>query len=161
MKYFCVFSPKIEDFDEVYDVVYRHVMDYPKYLLVKEMGRDETHPHLNFVFEAPSKIEKGRKKFMEHSNITRRIKNIFDTDILKDNPRLICIKKCHDTHRLVNKYLTKEKNYEVILSKGFKIKTPENKVIAKEIKELNQQIRELALWIRDNYSAPPGFDPRD
>lgn len=153
--YFAVFSPKIEDYQDVEDIVYRHVMLYDKRLLVKELGRDETHPHLNFVFEAPFKMKAGRRKYMEHSNIHRRLTNIFPTDILKRNPKLLCLKKCHDSERLVNGYLRKEKSATLIECRGFKYVPNTDPVLLKEVKVLQKKLNGLLQEIRQIKGGPP------
>ena len=153
--FFAVFSPKIEDYQDVEDIVYRHVMLYDKKLLVKELGKGETHPHLNFVFEAPYKMKAGRRRYMEHSNLHRRLTNIFPTDLLKRNPKLLCLKKCHDTDRLVNKYLRKEKSAQMLICKGFKYRPNVDPVLLKEVKVLQKQLKGLINEIRQLDGGPP------
>lgn len=155
--YFAVFSPKIEDYQEVEDIVYRHVRGYTKKLLVKELGRNETHPHLNFVFEAPFKMKSGRRNYMEHRNIYRKLVNIFPTELLQRNSKLVCLRACHDTSRLINGYLKKEQNAQLLINEGFKYIPNKDPILVKEVKRLNKELRELIQSIKEESIEQP-FD---
>lgn len=139
--YFVVFSP----LSVYYDIVEKIVLDQMssitgECILVKEYGKKGNHPHLNLVYK-----DKVSKK-----NINRKWKNIFDnydTDILKNNHRLLLCTTVFNKEKLIEGYLDKEDNCEVLYKRYIRTAAEkrESKNLIKEGKDRVKKIKEMTL----------------
>lgn len=142
-QYYIVFSPKSEYYKKVEEIVLDQTSSFRgKYILVKEYGKKGNHEHLNLVYE--DKISK--------KNINRKWVNIinnYDPTIIQNNHKLILCTTVFNKDKLIQGYLNKETDSEVLKSRYYKRIETEDMVLKKENKELQKELDTLIKEIRE------------
>ncbi len=113
-----VFSPKVENYEimekRVLENIHQKLKHTNKILLVKELGKNGDHPHLNLIYDKQYNDVREYKKYW-----TR----IIGEELVKNNPFLYGppntkkhVKNVVSPKRLIDGYLSKESDAKVLFN---------------------------------------------
>lgn len=115
-------ASQIEEFTTSFQ---KWLNDKPRVILVREFGRNGDNPHLNLVINASRK-----------DNLERDLKTLYKKAGMKivntDGFKTITVIRIDDLQKLVNYYLEKEEDREVLVKRGYDIPPPVKNVYKKK-----------------------------
>ena len=134
-------AQQIESFTTSFE---KWLKDKPLVILVREFGRKGDNPHLNLVINTRRKdnLERDLKQLYKKSGM--KVVNTKEFQTLK-------VIRIDDIQKLVNYYLEKEENREVLIKRGYDIPPPVKNVFKKS-KQLSMGDKMLQVMpvCRDN-----------
>jgi len=160
-----VFSPKVENYEimekRVLENIHQKLKHTNKILLVKELGKNGDHPHLNLIYDKQYNDVREYKKYW-----TR----IIGEELVKNNPFLYGppnkknVKNVVSPKRLIDGYLSKESDAKVLFNNTNIQNMEQARQFDKDTKKLHDIRDELLQDIRDYRMAHPRtffrkFDP--
>lgn len=114
---FMVISPHQEDYEPIEEYVKENIEDLNFDLVIKENGKEGTHPHLNCLLYTGKRPDNYRKWFIQHH--LREVDGISSDSLISSH--LVSCRPITGLTGILN-YLSKEDNYELIHApKDFKM----------------------------------------
>lgn len=118
------FKKGAEHIEEFTTSFQKWLEDKPQVILVREFGRKGDNPHLNLVVNAKRK-----------DNLERDLANLYKKSGMKivntEEFKTIKVIRIDDIQKLVNYYLEKEENREVLTKRGYDLPPPVKNVFKK------------------------------
>jgi hypothetical protein len=134
-------ATQIEDFTASFQ---KWLKDKPQVILVREFGRKGDNPHLNLVINA-------RRK----DNLERDLANLYKKAgmiiVNTEEFKTIKVIRIDDIQKLVNYYLEKEENREVLTKRGYDLPPPVKRVFKKDkALSMGEKMLQVMPVCRDN-----------
>ena len=115
------FKKGAQQIDDFTTSLLKWLKDKPQVILVREFGRKGDNPHLNLVINASRK-----------DNLTRDLANLYKKSDMKvvntKEFQTIKVIRIDDIQKLVNYYLEKEEDREILTKRGYDIPPPVKKI---------------------------------